>query len=168
MLRSKKGSSFFDVFFIGIVFLILAVTVVVGYHILSEFNDNVQASGDFNAEAKAVSASNKTNFLEVFDKFFLVGIIGLGIGLIVGATLLNTHPSFFLGAIVLLGFLVFFAGVMSNTYEDFANDPTITDASDDFIILPWVFDNYPKILVVIGIFMLVGLFAKLRGGSDAL
>lgn len=166
--RSKKGSSFIDIFFVAIMFIILAVTVVTGYFIFNEFNDSVQASDDFSAEAKTVSASNAGNFLEVFDKFFLFAIIGLSIGLIVGATLLNTHPAFFLGAVILLGFLVFFAAIMSNTYEDFANDPTISDYADDFIILPWVFLNFPKIFVVIGILMLVALFAKLRGGADAL
>ena len=166
--KSKKGSSFIDIFFVAIMLIILAVTVVTGYFIFNQFNDNVQASDDFSAQAKTVSAANAGNFLAVFDKFFLFGIIGLTIGLIVGATLLNTHPAFFLGAVILLGFLVFFAAVMSNTYEDFANDPTISTYADDFVILPWVFENLPKIFVVVGILMLVALFAKLRGGAEAL
>ena len=162
---NRKGSMT-DVVVAGILLLSLAGTAVVAYVITSDINADIQASDDFGALPKEVSANTKTSYLKFADNIFLVAIIVLGIGAFVSASLLNTHPFFFLGAIIIMAVIVTTAAAMSNAYEEFANEPSIEPYASDFVILPFIFLNYPKIMVGLGVLLMIGLYAKTRGGGE--
>lgn len=162
MKRNKKGS-ISDGAVIAIMLFGLALTIIVSYVIISDVNDAVQASDTFDATAKNVSSGLKTGFLEMADGFILVALIALGIGVFVSASLLNTHPFFFIAGVVVMGIVVTIGAVLSNAYEEFASDPAISSYANDFTILPFIFQNYPFIMVGLGALLIIGLFAKNRG-----
>lgn len=162
---NKKGSMV-DVVVVGILLLALSGTAIVGYVIASDINDEIQASEDFSAISKEVSENNKTSYLNFADNIFLIAIIALAIGAFVSATLLNTHPFFFLGAIIIMAVIVSAGAAMSNAFEEFSTDPSIEPYSSDFVVLPFIFAHYPKIMVGLGVLLMIGLFAKSRSGGE--
>lgn len=162
---NNKGSVV-DAAIVGILLFALAIIAVVAHVISSDINAEIQASDDFDALPKEVSANLSTSFLSFADKFFLVAIIALGVSSFVAASMLNTHPFFFIGAIVTMGIIVTAGAALSNAYEDFATTDGIDVYADDFVILPMIFNNYAQIMVVLGILLMIGVFAKTRSGAE--
>lgn len=160
---NKRGVTILDVMLILIFMFILAITIIVSYQISHDYNESMQETPGVSELSKNISATNKADFLAVFDKLFLVVFVGLALSCFVGATMLNTHPVIFVISIFLLAGMVFLSAVLSNVYEDTANDAQLANQADDFVIIPFLFENYPKIAAIFGILVIIGLFAKLRG-----
>ena len=162
---NKKGSSVTDVFLIIIVLFAFGMVSLISYVMFTEYNDNYQARTGVSTEAKAMIQENKDDFVGVTDGLTLFIVVGLTIALIAGATMVNTHPAFFIVALIVTAIAIFFGAVYSNAYETFVADPTVAAVEGEYTILPTIMGNLPIIIAVIAFLVAVTLYSRSQGGE---
>jgi len=158
----KKGASTADLLFLIIVLFALAVGSIFIYKIFDDTNDKIQTQDGLRPEVKSGIDEQVNKFPTIFDNIFLIIVVGLGIALFVCAFFLNSHPVFFIFAVILLILAVIIAAIIANTYEEVVSNSTIASAESQFTIIPYVFNNFTMIIAGLGVLLLVGLFAKSR------
>jgi len=78
--------------------------------------------------------------------------------------MINTHPAFYF---IVAGLLVFFAvinGILGNAFYEVANSARIVEYSDNFLIITFVMQHFPIIILLLSMVIAVVLFAK--GGYE--
>lgn len=162
---NKKGSSVSDVILVIVFLLAFGITSVLAYLVYNGFNDDYQARDEISDTSKAMIQDNKDKYVGVFDGIVLLSVIGLTIALLIGASMIQTHPAFFIVALVVTSVAVLLAAVYSNVYEEFASDTTISAVESEFTILPVVMDKLPIIVTVIALLVALVLYSRTRGGE---
>lgn len=160
---NKKGGSIADILFIAVILLALGIATLVLHNIFSEANDQIQNNAGFSAESKQFSQDQTNRFPNAMDKFFLIIFVGLGISIFIGAFMLQTHPLFFIFGVIILAFFVVATAILANLYEEFTATPTYSVTASNYVVIPFVFNNFTTIIMGVGVLLLVGLFAKSRG-----
>lgn len=164
-MNNRKGSVS-DMIFLGVFIFSFALIGVLGYVIWGNFNDKIQPNDSVSDSAKEFSQSYNTDLLHTLDNMALIAFIGASLGLVISAFMLGSHPGFFIVAIIVLAVGVLLAAQLSNVYEEFSAQENISDYADDFTILPFLFDNYPKILLVLGFLLMIAVYAKTQSVGE--
>lgn len=159
---NNKGSSIADLLFIIIILFTLAVGSIFLYKIFDSTSEGIAQIDSIDQDIRDGITEQKNTFPKVFDNIFLIIVVGLGISLFIGAFFLNSHPVFFIFAVILLIIAVIISAIIANTYEEIAANTTIASAESQFTIIPYVFNNFTMIIAGLGVLLLVGLFAKSR------
>jgi len=158
LLKCKKGT-ILDFVFIALMLFIFGVVSVVMYPVLIEVNDGM-AEGGITGEPLEIIQDVEDKYVNITDGIFLFILIGLSIATLIGALMINTHPAFYF---IMVGLLVFFAilnGIFGNAFAEIANSPTVVDHSDQFLIINFVMQNFPLVMLVISIVIVIVLFSK--------
>lgn len=160
---NKKGGVPDGLFYMVAMFAV-AIISVVGYVILVEVNDNFQTNAGITTEGKALTNSIKIKYVEIIDNSFLIIIVGILIGTVAGVWFIKTHPALFWIMIPIFAFIIFFAAIYGNVYYNFAANPRISAAEADFTIIPFIMNNYVKIIT--GVIILIAIFLFSKGRND--
>jgi len=159
MLRklNKKGS-IQDMVFIGVVLLFLAMIVLFGFKIVSEFNDKVQTMPGMPESAKASTTSLLSNYSGTIDNTFLLLTIGLAIGALILASLVRVHPIFIPFFWISLIFVIFICGILSNIYQETAAAEQLAPLADQLTFISHILEYLPLIVGVIGHILMAVLY----------
>lgn len=153
-----KGTVF-DVMFVAIMVVILMITIVVGHMILSEMGDAAEASGNTTLNASYFESGESA--LGVFNigivMVFIMGIIGA----VILALYLDTNPVFIAISIIFLVIIVAVAmPVLTNLYNEFTLQATISDAAASYTIAKILIDALPLWVAIGGGIVIVALYMK--------
>lgn len=162
---NNKGASVLDLIYIMIILFVVAITSIVAYVIQDNINTAWQDNDDISTRSKTLVQERTTNFAGVLDGIILILLVGSAIALVFGAALLPTHPLFMIISVLLIAIIILVAAGLGNVYDDFTADEQTGAAVDELTILPFFMDHYPKMILFLGVFLLVGLFAKTREGG---
>lgn len=163
--KSKRGNAFFDSLTIVIVLVVMGFIAMIGLNVLTEFNDDAQTS-DLNNMTKEKLDTLTTNYPSFMDYAFLTALILLWIVAIVASFLIDSHPVFFIITILLIGFVLLLAGVLSNAFGELSSEADLDSSS--FPITNWVIQNLVLIVLFVGLSVGIALYGKTRlnsGGS---
>ena len=157
-LRSNKKGSLQDILFIGVVLLFAGIVILIGFKVTSEINDQIQSNDVVEARGKA-AATTLTNFYPgVIDNSFLFLTIALSIGALVLAALVRIHPIFIPIFIIALIFIILVSGILSNIYQEMAEEPGLISQADDLTFISKILTFLPLIVGVIGTLMMIVLY----------
>jgi len=158
----KKGS-LQDLILIGVILLFGSITILLGYKIVSEFDDKFQSSDviakyDTDNHARDASTTLKGYYPGVIDNTFLFLAIGLSIITIVLAALVRVHPMFiplfFIGLII----VIFVMGILSNIYQEMAANPNLAEQAAQLTFIGHIMEYLPFIVGVFGFILMVIMY----------
>ena len=158
---NKKGGVPDGLFYMVAIFAV-AIISVVGYVILVEVNDNFQTNDGISTEGKILTNSIKIRYVEIIDNSYLIVVVGVLIGTVAGVWFIRTHPALFWIMIPIFAFIIFFAAIYGNVYFNFAANSKIATAEADFTIIPFIMNNYVRIITGVVILIAIFLFSKGR------
>jgi len=169
LLQNKKGSME-DVIFIAIIAAVFAIFILVVAYITPQISDKLRDT-DINDSAAARTALNYSDtFASRLNVVFLIIFVGLLMGMLVSAFLIDAHPIFIPIFIIFLGFAVVAGVIMSNVYEAFSEDTEFAATAAQNTFVSAILGNYVLIIIVIGVLSMILTFGKSRlfGGRERL
>lgn len=151
VLSSKKGFGFGEAIMLLIVVFLFAILSVTMYSVYSGVNDDLQADPDLSATAKdklqdlddRFPATMDGAFALIFGLLFLVGIIA--------SLMFDSHPAFMVVIILLMIFLMIAGGFISNSWDEFVVDNSVSSFSSSFPYTSYIMNN---LMLIIGVTMI--------------
>lgn len=163
LLKSKRGN-LLDILWVGIFLFAFALTVVIGWLVLTSVNDAFQANDQIGIEGQQIINDSTNRYVAVFDGIFMFFLVAVSIMVIVSAFWIKTHPIFFGVSLVVLVIFVFLFNIFGDVFMEVGSNPALVNYTNSFSIIPFVMDNYATLLAVLGFVAVVVLFAKASGG----
>lgn len=141
--------------------LMLCGAIFFGALFTQEFQTAALESGHL--EGDAAQALVKTrDTIRMFNWMFPFILVGLYIVMLVSAYFIYTHPIYMVLSIVALVFVVIITGAFTDMFNQFAGHEAFTGVIGDFTIIVTAWQNMPFIALVMGISVIIVMFAKWR------
>lgn len=156
---NHKGQVGLEVATFIVVIIIFGITAVVMANIIKPIDTAIQ-NANVSQTAKDISSTSTGKFLRSTNSLAPIVIMFFWIAGILSAFLIDSHPAFMVISIILMVFIVIFAAIMANAYDDVTN---VLDRTD-YGLTTYINQH----LVIISLFMaasiIIVMFAK-RGGA---
>jgi len=163
-IKNKKGS-IQDLFLIGAVLLFFALITLLGFKLHQEWDDQIQGMGDIPTEAKTASTHLLGNYSGTIDNMYLFLAVGLSIITIVLAALVRIHPVFAIFFFIGLTFVIFYCGIMSNIYGEFAGNSELITQADQLIFISNIMGKLPFFIGIIGFILMIVSYKTWRASQ---
>ena len=153
-----------DIILIPIIFGLVMIPTYIGYTILDEVGTGLTNQGY--TRHSNFFADGLTG-MGVFDTMMIAAVVGVGIGAIALAARVRTHPAFALLSLFLLAIFVSVTAWLAIAYYEIQQAPqfaTAANAMDNFVVIN---NNLPIIVTVLGIMVIIALYAKPWHGSES-
>ncbi len=164
MLKNKRGDFQSLLIGIAIVFVLAIIAVVFSkafLNVLGELKQQPEFTNN-TIETIEIVEDNTINYLDLFIFFTLIAIM---IGLIVASIYIDIHPAFVVIFIITLFVAVFFSGIFAKVYEDFTTEDEISSTAQQFKYSNIIFNNFPIIVAVLSVIVIIVLYGKSRRGG---
>jgi len=93
-------------------------------------------------------------------------LVTLMLSVLISAYFIDTHPAFFIVAIVLLIAFGIFFNVMEGTYDMFVTgSEDISTEANKFTIIPYVMQHFTTMMISFGILVAIVMYAKHQSGG---
>ena len=148
--------SILDVIIIPIVAFVLIFAVIFTYIFLDQFNTAAQSA--LPAAAQTAIQAGLTQYL-IWDQAIIILIAGLFVVTLIGAAMINAHPVFFVGAIMLLIGFIFLGAQITNIFIAIAENEGLVETVNLFPLTIQFFQNLPLFITVFTIAIAVVMFS---------
>ena len=126
--------------------------------------DELQDSGEFDNQTIGIIEGVHAKTIPLFDFFIFFSLVALMIGMIIGALYMDVHPAITIILVVVLIVGIFMAGVFSNIFYEVTNEPELVSTASQFTMTNLILgEHFPIIILVIGVIVIVILYAKSKG-----
>lgn len=159
---NRKGTQLQDLLVVGVGLFAVAVTVILVYVFLTNFQSTWNGVGEIPQVAKDIINDGVPRYLKVLDNTFLFLLVGSAIALFFGAAMLRANPVFFLIGSLILAVIVLVSMFLQDTYNAIVDSAPLAVAAANFKVIPFIFSNLPVLITVTGFLILIGLFFKVR------
>ncbi len=149
-----------DNIFITVAVFSMAIIIVVGIVFWNAVN--IDAIFDQNDYTKTVR-SNASAFYGSLDNVFVIFFFVLHLGILILAFLLRSHPIIYIASIIIIAFLAIIAAPLSNAYEEFIADSTISVAASTTPYTNFLMSKLPMIEVIFGFITVIVLAGLAKG-----
>lgn len=157
---NKRGQIGLDLLTIVLILFALGAVSLVAYMVSNNLNAEIQADDDFNAQSKAVVNDINTSYPKWFDNAFMFILIFFWLGMLLSSFLIDSHPVFFIIAVILIILSLLVGAAIVNAMEELFEDPDLASASQDFPKLIWIMDHWLIISIVMAFSAAIALYAK--------
>jgi flagellar biosynthesis protein FlhB len=158
---SKKGNAVVDTILVIVFLFGFAIFSVTGYVIYSNIQSDLVTSVD-NQEAKDLANDLNTNYPLWFDGAFIMAFVLLWLFVLGASLFVDTHPMFFVLAILMFVFVIVVAAVLSNSFEEIGDEQEYQAIQSDFAKTFYIMDHLVEFTMAI-IFSIGGvLYGKSR------
>ena len=161
---NKKAGIPDGIFYLIAIFAV-AIISVVGYMILVNINTHFQASNSISDTGKDLMSDIEGEYVGIIDNAFLLILIGVLLGTVVGVWFIRTHPALFWIMIPIFAFIIFLSAIYANVFYNFTQNDKIIDSAAAFTIIPFIMERYVWVITAAIILIAIALFAK--GKSEA-
>ena len=102
---------------------------------------------------------------DIMDSIFSIVFFGAFFVIIAAAFFIRSNMAFFIIGLLIVVIFGFIAAVLSNTYQEYvSSDPDLlTFVQDNFTLSNHIMNNYPIYAIVLGLVVLIVLYAKISG-----
>lgn len=163
--KLRKKGSVFEIPFIIIFLMGASIMFIFAYQIGDELNVDWQNDTGMHNQSKEIVGNFVTGYPAWFNGLFLLVFVFLVIGVVIGASVIDTHPAMFFVALVLLLIFLGVAATAANIYDDFASDEDMVGYTEQFTVIEFVMQNFVKIIAGMGFIILGVMYAKAKGRS---
>ena len=161
---NKKGNAVTDSLTVMIVLFIFGIMSIAAYMTFDSINTDIQASTDLDSNTKQTSQQLYNNFAPTLDAAFLMAFVLFTIFAIVSVFFLDTHPVYFILAVILLFAVFIVGGFLANAWDDVMSDDSLAPYANDFKASSFIMGNLLESLGGVVVLILIALFAKFRSG----
>lgn len=158
----KKGNVLAETITIIIVLFFLGILGITAMKAYGDFNDDIQADPNMNTIAKNEAQGHADRFPAMFDGIFIFLFGMFWLFAVLASFLIDTHPAFFIIALVFLFFIIIVGAILSNTFDEYVSDADFLATSDQFPMTKFIFENIVLFIVAIAGSISIVLFAKSR------
>ena len=132
---------------------------------MGDFNDNTDTIDVLSDHSKEILDEAEGRMPGIFDGGILVVLILFTIVMLISAWYVDTHPAIFIIAFILVIAIIIVAGVLSTAFTEFTETPSMIAATNEFPITVFILGNLPLLIFVIGVALIIVLFAKFKYGG---
>ncbi len=162
----NKKAGIPDAIFYLVAMFTVAIISIVGFLIMSEIDDNFQASNSISGQGKTIISTLSGKYVGIMDNAFLIIFVGILIGTGVGVWFIKTHPALFWIMIPIFAFIIFLAAIYANVFYNFTQNEKILPIANQFTIIPFILQNYAY--VITGIVILISILLFSKGKSESI
>lgn len=158
-MKSSKGT-ILDMSEALIILFIAAITLFVVFFILDAVVTPMNEAG-----MNTTYIEDGQEALQIFDYMMPLILAGLMFAIIISATMIDTHPAMFAFTIILFVVILILYMVIGNVFYEFSH---VDDMATTSAALPYtqlIFDNILLIGFVMGLVVLIALYAKYKSGG---
>lgn len=148
---------------ISIFLVIFAIATIVIYPAFTEVNSDVQDQSDISAPSKAKINSLHERYPSVMDGLFVLAFALMWGGALVMSFMVDSHPIFFIFAVLLLVILLFVGAELSNMYDELTTDPEIGNTS--FPMTTYIMNHLVAFILAVATTTGIVLYGKNRYAS---
>ena len=159
-MRTRRGQVALEVMTFIIIITIFAITAVVMANVVKPIDTAIQ-NADVSQSAKTVSDNATGKFVRSMNSLSPIILMFFWIAGIVSAFLIDTHPAFMVISIILIVFIVLFAAIMANIYDDITTPLDRTD----FNMTTWIMSRLVYVSLFMAASIIIVMFSKSRGGG---
>jgi hypothetical protein len=164
-MKNKRGDLSSLIILVVIIFG-LAIGAVLGGHILlsifGEFRNQPEFQNTTAGDTVEDVEGKTIGYLDFFIFFLLIAMI---IGIIVSATMIDTHPVILIVFIVGMFITIFLAGILANVYYDVTTEEALLTTSSQFSMTNLILgSHFPIIMFVVAIITIIILYGKSKAG----
>lgn len=159
----NKAGFMQDMLLYAVIVLIVGMVILISSNLLDSTNTKLQNTLDGSTGKNIIDNSNN-RFSVTYDNIFLMIFMMVGIALIIGFFVLDTHPALFFGVVIITIFMLIVNGILSNTYDKYTDQDNIANEETKFTFMTWFMDYWIEFTVVFLFMGLIALFAKMRSG----
>ena len=151
----NRKASVIDLGYVVLFLFVVAAAVLIGSAILTGW------------ESKTAGVINTTyadagkSALGVFNGMHAGIVVFLGLVSAILAARIGAHPAVFFLGVIVLGFVLTFAGVISNLYSSFISVEIIALEAVNYGIMNTVMENLP--IIILGLGALILIVSHIRG-----
>lgn len=146
-----------DLIIMIVVAFAAAITLLVAVTIFNSIPAGTLITGEWLSIGKAS--------MEAFDMMFIFIAIGIGAAGIIGSYLLDLHPIFYIFSLMVMVIIMVIVPMLSNSFAGIALSDQMASATNDMDLTYLVMTNMPIIVAVIGLAMIIALYAKIKSGG---
>ena len=155
---NKKGSAF-DVIYIMIILLMIALVTLVAVKVYNEWA--VKSTEKLTSHTSSIALQKADQTLSALDGIFAFVIVMLFILVFISAFTINTHPAFFIITLIILIVAIILAVVFSNIYEQVSTED-LPEEGARFVIMVYLMGKLPFIALIAIVVVAVILYAKFK------
>ena len=157
-IMDKRGN-IQDIALLIVGLFIFGVVAFIAFEVFSDIDDmgltSSTTGNNTMSQARNWFGGLGITFLWVF------GLLTLGV--VVSAFFIDTHPIFlFGGGILIFMFIVVVATGLSDSFDEFSEISDMSEANSSLGIIPAIFARLPIFALVVGVLIVVALYAKSR------
>lgn len=157
--RMNKKGDFQSYMYIIVAFFIIALFFLFFHKIYTPINEEFAGHFDDQNTSREVLAEAQST-VDGADYMFIFLLIGMIIVVALLAAAVYVHPVFAFPAIIVIAVMVIVGGALSEMYDKFQADEDFVNETDTYNIIGWSMDNYIIIIVIMGLVLILALFAK--------
>lgn len=163
---NKKGD-IQDLIMLAVFVVGFAMAGIMGYKFFTEFTEKVADTGTFSADAIQTMNETQQRMPLIFDGGLLVVFVLSVLVMLISAWFVDVHPAIFILAFIIVIAIIITASVMSNAYQEFTQQPALVNASAEFPMTNFMVNNLAVIVFIVGIALVIVLFAKFKFAQGA-
>lgn len=156
LTRTKKGSVI-DIFYLSVVFSCVVMGIIILYYAFGLVYTGMVTAGFTPGELLGV-----TNFLQLtldFDLLFLVIYVGAGLGAVISAFAVRTHPIYYIPFFLIQLIMLAVTPTLVGVYDEFYASPSINASTVQFTYTHLVMTNLPMLAFVLSVLIALAMFA---------
>ena len=160
--RNKRGNAVTDSLTVLVVMFVFGVLSVVGLMVFDSLNDGIQSNDNIGSTAKELSGGLYDKYPATLDGAFLTAFVLMVIFAIVSVFVIDTHPIYFILAVILLIAVFVIGGFLANAYDSIVTTPELATYANEFTATGFIMGNLMQVILGVVMVVLVALFAKFR------
>jgi len=146
---NKRGQAQ-EVLLMGVVLFVLAIVILFGFRLISDFNTEFQSNPEISEGGKESIQRYTDSFPRVFDGIYIMAVILLIVVVLVSVFLIDTHPVFLAVGIPALMAVLFVNVILANVLDDIGLTSGLVGLYDKMPMMQFIAGNWLPILAVVG------------------
>lgn len=157
----------FDILFFMITIFTLAVFIIVVYYIGTSINDKLRDDATFNQSDNVIAALDQSdNILSGLNNVFLLVFVGLLMGVLISAALIDVSKIFIPIYILLLTLALWIGSILNYVYEKIKDSTDLSSSSATQTFANTIIDHYVITILIVGVLAMILYFGKTSSGSS--
>lgn len=140
--------------------IVFAIVAIFANQIFSDFTNDITSDTDLSNTSKQEAVDLESRLPSNLDGAFALAFGLLWLVVVVTSFLLDSHPAFFVVSLVLMIGLLIGAGLLSNSYQEFASDSEINAFAEEFPITNMILNNFVIVVLILAGSIAIVQFAK--------
>lgn len=158
--RNKKGSNL-DMLVIPVIGLVLGIIFIVTYIFVSSVVPAITSQEGMDTTIKTEIEDQVNNrSITLYEGMFILIFIGAYLATFMLAFMIDTHPIAFALSLTMWVISVPIGAILANVFSEVST--SLGEYSIDFVLIPWIFQHYVLVIVVMALPFLFVFYGKTR------